>query len=467
MPELETPSVDVSEVPADALPSGGGAEQQAPESPTPESKTEDKPKGFRAAFSKAREDLAAVEVAEPAAESETETEDEPAEPLESDEQIPDEEKPDETEEKESTEADKEQQQKAPDARTRKYKEVVEENTKLAAENTAVAEKLGKLNAQFEKFGGVDVVDAAMDVFEKLASGKTDEVINQLPAHERARVQKTIFESALGNPANRLFGINHVLRSDFGLAKDAPQPLMEKAFEYFTERLNSSPEDFEAYLDRELEFYAKPDSELEKLRAEVERLKTQPPADQDKTAAAKTDESPADLGTRIDQTYAEFEDKTFATVSTKIFADYGLDVKATDTPDIKAAKEILHDALKHAVGVKMRTSKAFAPLIPFWVEGDTNNTWFDQAAKGYERANKAKLQETVKAVSKLLGLRKAAPANPPKDAGQPGQKNNTQIPAPGGSRSALPAPKTNKNEAPKGFLNRMAMAKKSAGTKSIG
>jgi hypothetical protein len=450
MPEEIILGADVTDIPAPAV--EGGAE------PAPEPAAQpDQPQEFSSLFRAAHEKA----TAEPEPAAAEPKPDEPA-PAEDDDTIPDDDadadKPDEVSETadeiKDTPADDANKAKPPDARTRKYKEVVEENTQLRTQ----VERVDKLETQFEQYGGVDVVETAMDLYQKLAT-QPAEVINELPAHQRQDVVKKIFTDALANESNRVFGINSVLKQEFGLTADLDQPRMEKIFEYVAHRLNDDPAEFDAFLSRELEFVNTPERELARVKAENERLKNPQQASQEDTAVV---EPPEKFAARMNTVFETFEEGAFANEVIPKFADYGLNVLPTDTPEVKGAKEVLQGAVRSFVCEQMRQAKAFDPLIPFMVSNDTENKFFGQAKGAYDRAMKAKGETLLKAVSRLLG--KASPAAPaPADTtattttkpAVPGAR----IPAPGG-RTQIPQSKPKPAEG--GFRTAMAAAKKNVG-----
>lgn len=428
MPE-ETIGADVAEVPA---PDDAGI---IADTPTPENKEPARPDtkavtGFDNIFDKAKEAVAAKAEVADKADSDAESTEADDDPLANDTAKPDETVPGEKEseeaEKEEAKADDDTGEKPARERNSRFNEIAAENETLKADNLKATETLTKLDNQFKQYGGVDVVETAMDVYDKLANGQTLEVINELPAHERTKVQQQVFVDAISQEANRVFGVNQVLTNDFGLEKPITQPLLEKAFEFITHRLNSDGEDFEAFLDRELEFINTPERELERVKAENERLKN-PAAKADE---GKTEETEIDLAVRINKTYDEFEDTTYSKVAAAEFKTYGLEITSKDTPAIKESKELLQNALKFLVGSEMRTAKAFEPLLEFWGTNETDGKWYNAAAGNYERAMKGKVQGTLKAISRLFNAKGGASTVPTPDP--------AKIPAPDGKSSLTPA-----------------------------
>lgn len=441
----ENTGVDVTDIPTPAD-SGTGAETQIPEN----IEAPAAPTGFDSAFGKAREAATArVEVGASDADSDEATDDSLADDAaEPDETVPGEKEDEEAEEEEEAKVEDETGEKPARDRTRNFKEVAAENETLKAENIKTTEKLAKLDNQFKQYGGVDVVETAMDVYDKLANGQTLEVINELPAHERTKVQQQVFVDAISKEANRVFGVNQVLTNDFGLEKPITQPLLEKAFEFITHRLNTDGEDFETFLDRELEFINTPEKELERVKAENERLKN-PSA---KTEEGSTIETEFETAVRVNKTLDVFEDETFSKVIVPEIKTYGLEITPKDTPAIKEAKETLQNAVQAYIGRQMREAQAFTPLLEFWAANDTKGKWYNQAAGNYERAMKAKVQVSLKAISRLFNAKSNSISA---DIPDP-----VKIPAPNG-KTALQSPKPKPSEGG-GFSAAFNTAKKQIG-----
>ncbi len=448
--DQDNSGADVPEVPAPAEP--GASAEDTPENVADQPASDDGEQsgGFSRLFEKARTDAAASQSqADPSRDEETTEEPEKAE---SDEEIPDEEaKPEEEAADESQPAEEKADEK-PTNRSRAHKEVLEENETLKADQTKITERLNKLDSQFKEHGGVDVVETAMDVYTKLATGKAVEVINELPVHEKTRVQKAIFETAIGDHSNRVFGVNHVLKTDFGLSADLPQELLEKTFEFITLRLNDDAKDFEQFLERELEMANTPENEAARLRKELEQLKAKPEDSQKKADGSEKIETPEELFARVNQTYGEFETATFTTVADPEFKNYGFDVKPTDSQTVKDAKLDVQRAIRSLVGTDMHDAKAFLPLIDFWSTGDTENQWFKQSSAAYERAMRLKTQSVLKSFSKVLGLKPTAPKPPPADTAS---SDKTAIPGDKPRSSINPPPK---NDKVVGFGERFGVAK---------
>jgi hypothetical protein len=442
--ETETPGAE-PEIPAPA-------EQDGADTPEP---AKDVQPSFRQLFTQARE-------AKPATEAkDDESEDDPAD--EPDETIPDDEAAGEDEDEESKAADDKEsadtkaaeRSKQPDGRTRKYKEVVAENEKLQTEAETTRTRLDTLEKQFENHGGVDVVEAAIEAYDKLANGKAVELIDSLPAVQRQKVVSDIFQNALTDERNRVHGVNTVLKQDFGLTADLDQPRLEKIFEFVVHRLNEDPSEFDSFLERELEFANTPEKEVQRLRAENERLK-QP--NDPKTDQPSAPESPEAFAVRMETTYRDFEDTNYSKVAAPLFANYGLAVTDKDPAEIREAKELLQRSIRSVIAEDMRGAKAFEPLIPFWLSGDEKDlktTFYGQAAKQYERAMKARVETALKTASRLFGGAKAKAA-PPSDA----TLANPKIPAPGGKTAITPK---KQDSSPTGFKSAFRTARENAGT----
>jgi hypothetical protein len=448
MPE-ETilPGADVTDIPAPAAEaSADTASQPEPPAPAVEPEPAVEQKDFASLFSET--------VAKVTADLDDSEEDKPAAPApaEDDDTIPSDEA-DEDKPAEPSEPADDKAKKQPDGRTRKYKEVVEQNEQLQQQISRV----DALEQQFEKHGGLDVVETAMQMFEKLST-KPAEILAELPKHQREQMVRDVFAEALTNENNRVYGVNSVLRQEFGLSNDLTQQQMEKVFEFVAHRLNDDPTDFEAFLDRELEFANTPEREAARLRAENERLKSQP------AAAEAPQETPQEFAERMNGEFETFEDSVFTDQVMPKFETYGLNVLPTDPAEVRESKEILQAAARSLICEQMRTAKAFDPLIPYMVSGDTKNQFFDQAKGAYGRAMKARAETLLKAVSRLLGKAQAQPAVPAggeQPAPQQRAQRGVQIPAPGG-KSQLPAPA---KKAPEGggFGNAFSIARKNAGT----
>jgi hypothetical protein len=279
---------------------------------------------------------------------------------------------------------------------------------LKAEAQAAVAKVETLNSKLAEHGGIEAVAPAMEIFDKLVNGRAVEVINELPAHIRNGVQKQVFEAALSQEANRVLGVNSVLKADFGLEKDLPKQTMEKLFEFAAYRLNTDADDFTAFLDRELELVNTPEKEVERLRAENERLKTKPADAEAKAEGTETDEQ---ILARIQTTYDDYSDQTFDRLSQAELKAYGLEASSKDTPAVKTAKETVLAMIREYVGVEMRKAKAFQPLFPYWLSGDTDNSWYRQAEGTYERVMQLKVQQAFKSISKLLNVSRPASQGP--------------------------------------------------------
>lgn len=460
-----TDTADVTEVPADTGDTGASAEEQPGTSP--EGEAESNPTGFRSLFQQARTAIAGDETDEPGEEGESDDDPEADEDIpadkdgESDDDPDAEGKDDADPDKAESEADQETGKKT--ARSKAFKDIQAENERLKTESTATATRLDALEQTLEKHGGVDAVETALTIFDKIASGKAVEIIDDLPPHERAKVVETVFNTAISDPNKRVEAVNGVLKSDFGLEKDLPQPLMEKLFEYATSRINFDAEDFEAYLDRELELIETPETQLEKANREIERLKN-PDAKAAEDAAPPTD---FELTVKANDIYNQFEADSYKAISEPLLKDYGLDVKPTDTPAVKAAKEALVHALDDHVGVEIRKSKAFEPLLPYWLSGDDKyetNPFYRQGVTAYQRAMKAKVEPVLKSLSVLFGNSKTVETKPAGDSvGSGGQKPaQPKLPAPGG-RSSIPVPQKSKSQQKGGFSSAFAQAKKATGS----
>lgn len=349
-------------------------------------------------------------------------------------------------------------------RTRKYNEVIAENERLTTENTATNERIAKLNTRFEKHGGVEAVELAMETFDKLASGKAVEVINELPPHERVKVQKQVFDSAIAVEANRVYALNQVLQSDFGLEKPITKEQLEKSLEYLTHRYNGDAEDFDAFLERELEYANTPERKLARVEAELDRLKAQPEGQSQNgnngDGEAQAPVSEQDLAMQINKLYDDFEDTTFTRLADAELKDFGLLESPKDTKEMKEVKQTVRAIVQAYVGQEMRNAKAYEALLPFFAAGDTKSIWYNQATGGYERAMKGRIQPTVKAISKLFGKRAAAP--PPAGELSASEKGNPKTPAPHG-KSSLPPNQRQPEQKPGGFAAAFGEVRKTAGT----
>jgi hypothetical protein len=386
-----------------------------------------------------------------------------AEPAdEPDEQIPD--NPDDDADDTTADADdpdkakdpEKAEGKQPDARTRKYKDVVAQNEQLQAQK----DRLDTLEKSFEQHGGLDVVETAIQMYEKLATEPV-KVLEDLPKHQREQFVRDVFSEALANEGNRVFGINSVLKTEFGLTSDLTQPQMEKVFEYVASRFTEDPADFEAFLDRELDFRNTPERENARLKAELERQKAKP-ADQPSDPAQS--ESQNDFVQRVEKSYTDIEDRTFENVASPKFAEYGLNVTPKDSAEIREAKELLVAAVRSNICEQMRSAKAFEPLIPYIASGDTENKFYSQAESAYGRAMKAKVETALKTVSRLINKAQPAPADIPAGDSTTTAKPRPaapRIPAPGG-KSNLPAPAPKQNQSG-GFRNAFGSAKRAIGS----
>lgn len=442
--ELEPTGAEVTEDPTPAVEEGAEPNlvPDAPEAqPEPDAKAD-----FHSLFKKAAEKAAAPEVEpepEPKSDEGSEKpEDDPSE--KADEEVPAEEAPES--EEDAAKADTEGKR----SRTQNFKEIKAENEQLVTERDTAVEKVEKLNAKLAEYGGLDVVQNALEIYDKLANGNAAEVIQNLPAHVRTGVQRQVFEAALGEEANRVLGVNTVLKTDFGLKTDLDQPTMEKIFEFAVTRLNADPDDFIAFIDRELTLAATPENELEKLRKEVDLLKSKPAED---GKEVKQSDPGVEL-TRIQTTHDTFETETLQGLIAPELKAYGLETSSKDTPAVKAAKEMVSQMIFEYTAHQMRSSKAFEPLLPYWLDNDVENSWYAQAAGNYKRAAGTRVEAAFKAVSKLLNVAKA-----PADA----KPAAPSVPAPGEKRKAAmqPADKGKKPEG--GFSSAWANARRASGS----
>lgn len=457
-------TADVTEVPANTDDTGVSTEEQPGTSS--EGEAESNPTGFRNLFQQARSAIAGDEAdgsgEEDDSDEDTEADDDiPADKDgESDDDPNAEGNKDADPDKAEDEADQETGKKT--ARSQAFKDIQAENERLKTESEATTTRLDTLEQTLEKHGGIDAVETALTIFDKIASGKAVEIIDDLPPHERAKVAEAVFNQAISNPSKRVEGVNAVFKADFGLEKDLPQPLMEKLFEFATSRINFDADDFEAYLDRELELIETPETQLEKANREIDRLKN-PDAKAAEDAAPPTD---FELSVKANDIYNQFEAETYKAVAEPLLKDYGLDVKSTDSAVIKAAKEALVRALDDHVGVEIRKSKAFEPLLPYWLSGDDKyqaNPFYTQGVSAYKRAMKAKVEPVLKSLSVLFGNSTTVETKPAGEGvGSGGQQPaQPKLPAPGG-RSSIPVPQKAKGEQKGGFRSAFAQAKKAAG-----
>lgn len=395
---------------------------------------------------------------------ETQTDSEQVSTKTSDAQVPEETESDDeesaeekTDEEESKEAEKQseddtEEEKTASRRGENFRKVTEERDTLLSANAELQTRLDKFEQNFEKFGGLDSVETALEVANTLSDPtkikEFADIIGKLP--HRAAIQKTFFDNALSLEANRIYGVNQVLMTDFGLSSGLTQDRMEKSFEFIVQKYNEDPEEFDQFLERELELANTPENELKRTRAELERLKNPKTA---KTADQTQEfESDQDLHQRIQKTHDEFEDTQFEAISNEVAADYGLNVSKNDTPAIKEAKEFLLEAVKFKVAVEMRTAKAHESLLGYWIVNQTDSPFYNQAVKNYKAALKVKTQNSLKQISRLLGARTAKEVK--KDTTLENLTDQNK------ARTDLP-PKTEKKTESKGFRAAFQAAKRSA------
>lgn len=438
--EVNIPAESVEDGQEEVLdPAAGADDKQIPE--TDEAKTD-----FRSLFGKARQSAESRQT--------DDSEGEKVEEPKSDEQIPGEEKSETEEPKEKSEEEiKDEPKDEPKTtkRSESFRKMEQERDDALAQVTEVNQRLTSLDEKFAQHGGVEVVETALELYD-LASDKTKasefvQKINSLP--HKGAIQREIFDNVLDLPANRVYGINRVLKEDFGLTGNISQPFLEKFFEFATSRLNTDPEAFESFLDRELELSAEPESELDRLRKENEALKN-PPKEEQKEEAQQ--ESQAEFASRIQRTYNDFEDSTFDRVSKTELSKYGFSPLSNDTSEVKAAKEYLSNAVKFAVAVEMRQAKAHETLLDYWIEKTPeDNKFYSQARKSYENAMTIKVQNALKAIAPLLG------AKPEEKSKEIPKETKVETAAKGG-KSELPAPKKEKRE-PLGFRAAFGNARK--------
>lgn len=339
----------------------------------------------------------------------------------SDEKVPEEDAEDETgKDEESTEEKTDEKTETPEEdkksskRGENFKQVLSERDTALAENSELKTRLETFEQKFEKFGGFDAVETAVEVANALADPtKIDEFTNlvqKLP--HRAQIHKKFFDTALSREENRVYGVNRVLREEFGLNADLSKTQMEKAFEFLAHKLNEDSEGFDGYLERELELANTPERELARTKAELERLKN-PEAAKTQNNSQSSDESEFDFLQRIQKTHDEFEDGQFTSVSAEVAADYGLQPSKNDTPAVREAKEFILDAVKFAVGVQMRSAKAHEALLGYWVENRAEGAFYNQAVKNYQNAMRTRVQHAFKQVSRLIQVRTEVKTTTPK------------------------------------------------------
>lgn len=471
MSDVNPNAGEVTEVPPAAENIGDGAEQTPVTVPEPAPVVEEQPKStvvdYSSRFQAARE-KALSDTAEPDAGEDPESgKDEEPKSDEADDKIPADkddalkDDPSEPETPKGDEADKDGDADKKTSRSQSFKD-------MEAEVTATRSRVEALEQQFEQHGGLDVVETAMQMFEKFANGNAVEVISELPAHQRKAIADSVLGQVMNDPNVRVESVNAILTNEFGLKSALPQPLIEKVFEYVVGRANSDVSDLEAYLDYKIEALSTPESELERTKRELDNLKN---GDSGQEKAAESTAAPVDdpmiAVNNANRLYDEFERTSYATVAEPLLAQYGFDVKANDTPAVKTAKETLAGALESYIAEEMRTAQAFKPLLPYWLEfgGDeaalqklNENQLYASGVKSYQRAMRAKGESVIKSLATLLGsAQAAAPSQPP-----PAEPRTPTVPNSAGTRQVVPdeQKKVNRDE-PKGFGSAFATAKKTA------
>lgn len=402
-------AVDVVEVPTESV---GTDDSYAPNN----GRDKDFDSFFNEAVSKSAQ-------TSPEADNETEEE---AEPAVSDDQIPDEpakpaaeiadaeeedaettENTDETEEPDEAKAEKK-------SRSTSYKEAITRAETAEAEAQKTTERIEKLDKQFEKFGGIEAVEDAVNLYETLMDKtKADEFIRemeQLPHY--GTMAKKVIDRAMENPAQRVFSVNQVLTEDFGLSKQISQPLMEKAFEFMTNYINDDPQEFENFLDRELEFANTEEKEIARLKAENERLKNPPVAQN-----AAPQETEQETIIRLQTKHNEFFDGQFNEVALPDLKSFGYAVSSNDPPQMKADKEKIAKLIRNGVQVELAQKRATEPLIEQWMSGkdDENSSFVKAATRNYRNVLKHESEDILKTLARLqVAIGKTKP-NPTSEA----------------------------------------------------
>lgn len=318
---------------------------------------------------------------------------------------------------------------------------------LQTEHQQLSERISSLDKQFEKHGGVDVVETAMDIFSALAEGDAERFLSQLPAYEQQQLATTVLQQAVSDPALRVQSINSVLKNDFGLSEDMPSDVIEKAFEHMVYAYSVDPDEFRQFLERELEYASTPESELERTKRELERLKTQQTGEGSSEADADA-LTPELVAERVNKAFDAFEASTYERVAAPIFENYGLADLPSDSDRIKTAKTTLRNMVDNHVAVETRKSKAYEPLLPYWWNGEKdveNNVFFKQNARIYENAVRANLEQAVKAVATTFGLK-----GKKQSSGQPSKTG--VIPGSTASRRSIKPTSDGKQRRPQGFVN---------------
>jgi hypothetical protein len=318
----------------------------------------------------------------------------------SEETQPDEQKPDgeeieeaeevteETSEKE--ENDNQQQTPKESKRTRNFKEVVAENTRLQKEMTRTKE----FEKQFEEMGGIEPVKMAVDLYSAaIDPNRTEEclsILQSMPSYKK--LEDHLWVSAISQPDNQLIGLNEVLDNKYGCKVKLTADQADIAFQWLALHAQEDQTVFER-MKEDIELAETPDKKLAKLQAENERLKK---------GDSATETTPEDLTTfqkRIENQYLDFEKTTAEKLETNLLTDSNLNVLKTDSPDIAEAKKLLQSMIRDAIGRGMYATKAFQSVSQFWLNNQptADNPHFKIATTNFENAMKAQYSKILKAL----------------------------------------------------------------------
>lgn len=303
-------------------------------------------------------------------------------------------------------------------RSLKHKELLEQNVQLQ-------ERFTEFEQKFEEQGGFDTVENAVN-FYALASdptkvGEFTKALAGLP-HFRQQ-QAAMFQDALSDPANRVMGLNNVLKEDFGLQTPITQTQIEKVLEYVVERFNDDPEDFETFLDRSLELADTPERRVARLEAENAKLKSGVKTTTESTDGSQEPDSGA-MFARVQEMGDRLDDEQFAAAYDKVAADYGLKPSSKDPVAFKEAKATMSDLLRIFASYEMRNAKAFEPLLAYWMEGNTDqNPHYANQVRLYGKAMNARVQALIKKISPLFSGVQVPPSKPGQLGSNLGQKTS--------------------------------------------
>lgn len=297
-----------------------------------------------------------------------------------------------------------------------------ESFKAIKQRAETAEqRVTQLNEKLEKYGGIESVEDMTNFFETAMNpAKADDFVEELRGLPHGgEIQRKIFDGNLKIPANRVYAVNSVLKSDFGLEKNLPDETLVKVFEYVAAKANSDIEELNNSLDVELSYLDLDDdeSEIEKLKRENELLKNPPPAEPESNQRDfSKPETQLEIGRKAQTAFAEFENRTIDEIAAPLLQQIGFAPAKTDAPDIKAAKQALSSMVTWAVIGETAQSEARTNVASLFVqreitggesaESEADSVYARSAQRQFRNLVKLKTQSVIKNISALLGKHSA-------------------------------------------------------------